>query len=399
MMKLSISTKKVIFFVLTLFLLPIESLEYINEALGVMNDALRVVAALIVLICFFLRKRWKLSPITFLLLVMMGELLVATILNGGRFQAWFAAAGAIISFGMLFEMTLAKSDAYVNTMMLLMELLSYIHLLLVLLFPNGLYVYNGFHEFWLFGQKNLALPYLLIAYVTAFYYGCSGGNRFREVGVYLSGIIASVLVRSSTSTVGLILLAVLFFIVRRGVKFNVYILFGVNLALFLGLVVFRIQIPLINYFIENVLHRTATFTGRDVIWSNALYYIAKQPILGHGLGNDPKRFGSFGAWELYAHNQILQELFDGGAIQLLLYLVLIFIIIRRLNKHKDGLFVQCLIVTMFALNVMFITESYTSKIIYLVYYYAYYAPDMESILLKRRNAIRESETPRSKLQN
>ena len=401
-MKFKINAKKVTFFILALFLMQISALEHINRALGVINDISRCIAASIVLLCFFFRKKEKISVMTMMLLLMMGELLLSTLMNGGDLKAWFVAAASIISFGMLFEMSLSESPMYISAMMALMETLSYLHLLLVILFPNGLYEYNGYRVFWLFGQKNLALPYLLVAYVTAFFYGCSGGNVFREVGIYVAGIVSSILVHSSTSTVGLILLVALFFLVRRGVKFNIYFMLGGNLALFLIMVVYRLQISGFKYFIENVLHKTVTLTGRDVLWDMALFYIRKQPWLGYGLyASNPTGFSTFGEeWSLYAHNQYLQELFDGGLIQLGLYIILLLIICRRLNKYRNGMLAQCMIVTLFALNVMFITEGYRAKIIYLIYYYAYYAPQMESLMSgiripKHRVVIRNRTSPQS----
>lgn len=385
-MKLKIRAKELLFFVLAVLLMQIPALDYINPTLGLLNDILRCIGASVVLFFFFRRRKISLSIITGMILLMMGELLVSTVLHRGDLKDWFVAAASVISFGMLFEMTLSKSIRYIKAMMVVMEILTYLHLLLILLFPGGLYAYNGHHEFWLFGQKNLALPYLLIAYVTAFCYGYAGGSKIREYGIYVSGIVSSILVHSSTSTVGLILLVVLFLFIKSGIKFNAYWLLGINLAFYLLIVVFRMQIPILKYFVENVLHKTVTLTGRDAIWDMALFYIRKQPLLGYGFqGNNLNEFSAFGSrWNLYAHNQILQELFDGGIIQLLLYVILILIICRRLNKHRKGMFVQCMIVTLFALNVMFIAEGYRAKILYLVYYFAYYAQNMESLIESSR---------------
>lgn len=385
-LKIKISPRSILIFVLSFSLLALPGLKGLSSQIDTADNLVRVISATIILGWFLLRKKHTISPITLTFLIMTGMMFISTLSADGDIVGWFTTYAPIFALGLLFEISLPNVKQYIKTIMFLMECLCLAHLLIIVLFPEGFYVSRlGIRAGnYLLGQKNNAVSYLLVACVTAFFYGYFGGSKFREIAVYAVSIISSILARSSTSMVGLILLVILFYLVRRGVKFNIYVLLGINVTLFLIFVVFRLQIPIFKFFIENVLKKSVTLTDRDVVWNTVLNYIRKRPLFGYGIQKELTRFGTFGTrLFMYAHNQILQELFDGGIVQLLLYIFLILMISRKLNKYKNLTSSQAMIVTLFALNIMFITEGYRNKYLYLVYYYAYYAPNIE-IYLKGR---------------
>lgn len=380
MLKFKISPKSILILVLSSCLLNLNGLKALSGLIDSADAVIRVLSAIIIVGWYLLRKNKSLSYMTVMILLMTGMMFISTLLADGDLIAWFIKYAPIFALGLLFEISLSDFNAYLKATMFLMVCLCLVHLLIIIIFPDGLYEDRlGYRAGnFLMGQKNVALPYLLVACVTAFFYGYYSGNKFIEITVYSLCIVSSVLVRSSTSMVGLTLLVALFIFVRLGMKFKIYPLLAVNVIIFTIFVVFRMRIPIITYFIENLLHKNVTLTGRDVIWNMSLEFIKKRPVLGYGVQSNLARFGTFGLrWNLYAHNQVLQELFDGGVVQLFLYVLFIIMISIKLNRDSDLITSQAMIVTLFVLNIMFITEGYANKYLYLVYYYAYYAPSIE----------------------
>ena len=80
--------------------------------------------------------------------------------------------------------------------------------------------------------------------------------------------------------------------------------------------------------------------GRGFIWKEALLAIHNSIFIGYGVqGVLLKVFWSKwvgdGSGMNYAHNDILQVLLDGGAIQLILFILMIFSYLNNVKKCKD----------------------------------------------------------------
>lgn len=76
------------------------------------------------------------------------------------------------------------------------------------------------------------------------------------------------------------------------------------------------------------------FTGRETIWASLLNEFGKHPIVGYGLGTD---FHDFDDSIKSAHNLYISLLLQGGILNLLLLLNILYQIFRELVKHEDVL--------------------------------------------------------------
>ena len=78
-----------------------------------------------------------------------------------------------------------------------------------------------------------------------------------------------------------------------------------------------------------------TFSGRKFVWSNAILHIFEKPLLGFGI--DGVLLTTFwtkwsGQGFNYAHNQILQNLIDGGVILCISFWLMMFIYASYIDR-------------------------------------------------------------------
>lgn len=71
------------------------------------------------------------------------------------------------------------------------------------------------------------------------------------------------------------------------------------------------------YAIAGIFGKDGTFTGRDVIWANAVKYIKQYPIFGNGIESELVRYSKVMMGQ--CHNIMLEILYDGGLVGFILF--------------------------------------------------------------------------------
>lgn len=106
---------------------------------------------------------------------------------------------------------------------------------------------------------------------------------------------------------------------------------------------------------------------------NAGEYIAQSPIVGHGFYNFSELFGRDTGTYLYAHNNILETLTDGGIIGFTIYYSIYFIILRNwylTRKSNPSMFLVAVFMTLILLNgflIVYLSEQFIWIMLSLMY--------------------------------
>jgi len=112
---------------------------------------------------------------------------------------------------------------------------------------------------------------------------------------------------------------------------NYFIFF---LAIFFGIVIFRIQ-NIFSWLIVDILNKDLTFTHRTTIWDRTIGLIKKHWILGYG-----KESTQIVAYKLgkltftHAHNTLLDVTYKYGIIGLTSFISMIIATVKQLTKQK-----------------------------------------------------------------
>ena len=119
------------------------------------------------------------------------------------------------------------------------------------------------------------------------------------------------------------------------------------ILLFSGLILFALTMVFtqsevvsgskLQVFIEDVLQKNMTFSGRTVIWMYSLYMISNSFISGYGWVD--KDWALENIHGVITHNIELQILLQGGIILGIIFLFLLYTAIR---KQKNKIYVGCI---------------------------------------------------------
>ena len=377
-----INKKCVFLFILLLLSTNLEIFNYAgNHVLELLEEIFRILALASAGFWWVMKRKRTISPIFIMFIIMLIWLLFSTMINHGNFYGFLVTYIPPILFsGFIVENMKDDLVNFIKTSMFLGEVLCYANFLTVLLFPDGLYstYTNSFLWYstknWLLGNRNIFISYLLFFNFIAFLHRCLGGSRLREWGIHIISLFSVLLVKSATSTIGLVVLIAMFFLIKtEKIKFHVYMLATINVLMFFGIVVFRIQY-MFSFIIEDLLGKSLSFSGRTLLWDSVERLIVAQPIYGYGV---PKP-GFFQyllgiSFAGHAHNLILNYLCRGGMVYLGMYLFLLYLIYHQLFKAQNRVEYQCTIAVLFVLQIMGLSEPFENNAyVYMIYFLAYH---------------------------
>lgn len=352
---------------------------------------------------------WKLFSFTCIVLLFIGKcrkidkfiiavicsnlvVFISTVFHGGWIYSALVQVVNIAAMILLVKIMLEEDTMLCFDVILpLLEVLLYANLISIILFPGGMYtdvVGVGYKrsENWVLGLDNAQAPYyiagLAIAIIRDYYrLGKLSIRSWMLIGVCFT----TVLIRQpATAVVGMAIIfpAIVFpKLFAKSSILNIVSYMIMVVIFFIAVVVLRTQDHL-AFLIQGVLHKTLSFSGRTLIWDNAIAVIKKYPWLGLGELTREKIWDYLG--QIHAHNIILQTLVSGGILQLCLYIYMHIIIARKLLKNNHNRIASFLAVVLFSMLMMNQMENYQTCLWFLVYALAFYS---DKIIMQQREHL------------
>lgn len=132
-----------------------------------------------------------------------------------------------------------------------------------------------------------------------------------------------------------------------------------------------------------------TFTGRTRIWDNAIEFIKARFIIGYG-----KETGAVIASKLgdikftHAHNTILDVLYKGGIVSLIIFCIMLILPVNELYKYRKSRLTKLMAVILFSFFIMMNFEARQENMgLYMVLISCYNI----SYILKANNEINNEQ--------
>lgn len=286
---------------------------------------------------FYIGKKGRISNGMLVLLITEGWLLTVTFIYEGVQKSPIINAASLIIVASIIDCFAEEfPKQVVQAHLLLYEILIYANFATILWAPEGLYKSEWQTENWLLGFRNgfivYFIPALCFALIWKEYTGKTTRFRIMLVVCWLSMLLGN----SATGLFAMLLFTLLYMLgIYRKQFFTSSLVAKAWIVVFLGVVIFRIQnlfTPVFEFFRKNT-----TFTGRTYIWNETIKEILKKPILGHGHQNVEQRVAL--VKEAYAatnaHDFILEFLYSGGIVGLILIGAFLGITIYRLYQNKN----------------------------------------------------------------
>ncbi|GEB93260.1 O-antigen ligase family protein [Streptococcus thermophilus] len=270
--------------------------------------------------------------------------------------------------------TLNKNRKFLGTLLFIFEMYIYINFATMLIYPNGMYstgtLLTGIaYQNWFLGFKNILICYFLPAYIVSYLYMNITGKKLRTIILSIIIFISTFIAGSATTLIGLSILLIfsIFSFLQRQYKifnFKNYII--VTIVMFFGIVIFRLQ-DLFGFLIVDILNKDLTFTGRTKLWNITINAIKQKPFIGHGWQNTNIRHFMYGSSTIItAHNQILEYLYLGGIVSLIILILLLIIVNKDLKKYYQDKNVQIISLGFLIYQILNLTEVYLNPIVLLL---------------------------------
>ena len=242
-------------------------------------------------------------------------------------------------------------DQLVKILMLIFEFLVYYNLFSLLNTQRD--IYGVFYS--ALGYDNDFTKYMIVAYFLAILFNLVTGKCMRSFCLILGAHITLFYAGVGTGIIAILVMDILLF-GRIWKLFNVTILqsFCVYLAIEISIVFLKIQ-KLFSFIIVDWLGKDLTFTGRTNLWDNAINKILTRPIIGYGDMDQITERLVLG--DVYCHNGLLELLFRGGVIHLILFVALIFILDKSTKRYFDKVTISMCAVALSGIWITSISES------------------------------------------
>lgn len=287
-------------------------------------------------------------------------LFFSTFINDGNLIECFKQNSTLLTAIILFEIFLKIDKKILLGSRLIFEICTYINLISIILFPNGLYSTLNYSSNWFLGFNNIhirtTLPGLLLSYMYTYTY--NGKIDFRSILLNISIILSSVLVGSTTSILGIVLFN-LFFILMKLDIFSINCYFVIIFIGIMNLLLFvQSKLNIISFFVVNILHKDITFTGRNVIWANAINSLNKHIIIGRGFLTDNDFVNLlFNKLATHPHNFLLYILMMGGLVLMFIFIWILYLSLYKLKENEKFDCSKVLLSGIYSFLIMGLTES------------------------------------------
>lgn len=319
-----------------------------------------VLAMVVCIVAFFLEfERIHMCPTLFLLIVLALLELTSTIFNDGNA---FVCIKNIITYIALYYLTigeLSKNErAFLKVALLVFEIYIYIEIVSIILGMDFLGNYN---------QIYMIFP--CFTAMTLLLRNQTGRKKYTRkfwstsiiviFGCFLSQIIYGTRDLEATFLIsaGILILYAIFsrFFEKISMKMCLIGILFINVTLVITQSLLNNSV--IEYIIQNILHKSLNLTGRTDLWKMSVYTIIQKPIWGYGVSWDGL---SIWGGKFVPHNQFLYLACVGGLL-LVLCLVgwLVYIAYKGDQYSKNDIVFKICQYTLLSQLVLFLTLSYS----------------------------------------
>lgn len=336
--KFKISTEDILWFLILIFYFESQYLARFS-ILSTLYTGGKLLS--IGFILFHIRK-FHFNSIMAVIFLEEVALWISTLLAGASMMSVSTQVISVTAFIIVIDIMLKEdTKRCIRILYTIMALLIYINVLSMLFFPNGLYTVTGVvgtRKYYFLGHQNSLGLYATIAIALGeFRLEIEDEDKFNLSRLIFLEIVSLFYILRVWSVISLLsvagIIAITFFnrLNKKGWHLSLVWSLVFNAVIFIVFVALQ-NFEMISSFLEEVLNREATLSGRTTVWAIALKYFLNNPIWGVGQGKGYEIFGF-----ATTHNRYVNTIFTGGLIGISLLVILLVAICRRLKNSKESM--------------------------------------------------------------
>jgi len=283
-------------------------------------------------------------PISLLLVLVLffnAYVLVITIVNGGElakvsYYSLYPVAVCIIYQALIHNDT----RNFINISATIFEIYIYLNFLFMLILPVVLSLDS---PVFLLTTKNSLIKYILpaLAFSIIRSHITYQALSFRPKLLMAVSLLTVILANSATAIVVMVVVigGIALMHLFKGFRIHAGIGILVSVVFFIMIIIFRGQ-EMFSWFINTVLRRTASFSGRTALWDRALDIIKSNTLFGNGDSTTP--FWKLNFTFQSTHNYYLDLMVIGGVILLTVFILMMIYVLYKMNSHKGTYYYKLL---------------------------------------------------------
>lgn len=307
-------------------------------------------------------------------------LIISTVINNALILTSVIIFGTALCVCMLICILIRKDKLYV--MELYLKFIVLINFILMILFPNGFYK-TWANDCYFIGNKNEFAQFFIFTLTITYINERKITRSF--IFFALISVISCFLGGSST---GIVIITVYMALLILPFKSKLSALLNARIVNFVPIILSFIitlfftsitQMPAAAHFIQNVLGKELTFTGRTNSWSISYEVIREAPFWGAGWQGG---FAYTGDGRMYAcHNGVLSVLTTRGCIGFALLIALMLVCAIRGGKRRNSECIYIINIGIFCVLLIGLMESMFSA----VYIYILFLMQFNSSSIEERD--------------
>lgn len=357
------------FLLLVLLTIPFMEVPCIKRVswLHIIFQSWQVLSLVLIILTAILSKH-IFSRIVYFILCIQGYVLVNTFIQHGDVKTFTKESIYILAIAMLYDVFISE-ESFIESQVFCFELLTYINLLTILMFPDGLYTVENVvslryvwkaSKYWFLGFYNtfteFYIPGLTFMFVLTYQ-----RNQKKRAALFLMAIVSSLLlVKSGGNLLAMFIMIFVYFFFRKYTKIFNYLNYWMIQLVFLVFVFFYNIQSHFEWLLVDILHKKHSLNDRIILWKRIIGFIQQRLIFGYGYENGNLRSIKYGigAWARYAHNSFLEIIYQGGLVYLILFALLVFAAGKKAMKDKDNNMVAIISCAFLGWSVQSMVDAY-----------------------------------------
>lgn len=324
-------------------LLPYYQLNAVKYYVGSSIYYLLVIVGLLTAIFVTLKLNYITKPLVYLFLFSM-TLFFSCLFNSRSLLSVGYYCGQILGFVLVHNYYLQKDSfsafSFLEVERKLLSIIILINVFFQITNQNAFGHFDVSGNYYNFFVSDNYLGYYYIPYISLLIfldyikYSRISRNTYFMVAICVISLLTA---WSAKAILGIAFVLIYIFISKYKISKKITLKFLIIVYIFISIliVLFNFQY-LFSDFIESILHKDASLSGRTYIWQSAIRNIRNSPLIGYGINMD----GTISISETYngtlhaSHNIMLEVLLQTGIIGFIFYFSFIY---RSLKQKKSYL--------------------------------------------------------------
>ena len=324
----------------------------------------------------------RFNKTVYIIMIYQAMIAIVTIINGTIALSHFIVLFTPIIAVWLADYYLSSGNIkrFIQVFSLMLCIVVVLNFISILIWSDGIYIDDrGWKANWFLGYRNrfiyYFLPAIFLCGISQYIIKGKMGMMFYFLLIII--VASSFMVQSTTTMISMVFVGVmvLLFENRNLPKIiTIWNEFIVSFVISILFVFFSYQKYFSDYIIR-FLGKDATFSNRTMIWERAVADFFKKPVFGNGFVSYDNLFIGWTVGQM--HNMFMDILVTGGIVLMVVFIILVLITHRSVNKCNIAAIRNIATVTFMGYGILFITEARRDVTLLFVFFIiCSYLPDI-----------------------